>query len=231
MEAALALAHPTRRRCSHAASSPRSGSRAATAPARPPWTRFAASRSRSRAPRTTVDRAVRLGQVDAHAHPRRAGQAVRRHRLDRRGRADHAQGQRPDGLRRRHIGFVFQFFNLLPMLTAEENVTLPLSISEREGELQVARGAARGDRPRRPARPPAGELSADSSGASPWHARVPADRPLRGQQAATSTRTTSAGILGLLRDAVGTYGQTTVMVTHDPRAATIADGSSSSPTA
>src|SRR5919108_297364 len=76
-------------------------------------------------------------------------------------------------LRRRHIGFVFQFFNLLPMLTAEENVVLPLSIAgETTGNLDSA---------------------------------------------------TSEEILHLMRASVDGFGQTTVMVTHDPRAAAIAD--------
>ena len=54
-------------------------------------------------------------------------------------------------LRRRHIGFVFQFFNLLPMLTAEENITLPLSIA---GEKADPEFFERADRERRPGRPP-----------------------------------------------------------------------------
>ena len=57
-------------------------------------------------------------------------------------------------LRRRHIGFVFQFFNLLPMLTAEENVTLPVSISGRKVEAEWIE-----------------ELLEASSSASPWRAR------------------------------------------------------------
>ena len=46
-------------------------------------------------------------------------------------------------LRRKHIGFVFQFFNLLPMLDAEENVVLPLSIAGEKPDKALARGAAR----------------------------------------------------------------------------------------
>ena len=55
-------------------------------------------------------------------------------------------------LRREHIGFVFQFFNLLPMLTAEENIVLPLTIAGEKPEQGVARGAAEDGRPRRPPR-------------------------------------------------------------------------------
>ena len=51
-------------------------------------------------------------------------------------------------LRRDHIGFIFQFFNLLPMLTAEENILLPLSIAGREARSGLVRGADRQGRPR-----------------------------------------------------------------------------------
>jgi putative ABC transport system ATP-binding protein len=128
-------------------------------------------------------------------------------------------------LRRRHIGFVFQFFNLLPMLTAEENVTLPLSIagekasSEWLDELLEATGLAdrRGHRP------------AELSGGQQQRvavARALVSRPtvlFADEPTGNLDSHTSAEILGLLRGAVDTYGQTTVMVTHDPRAATIAD--------
>ena len=129
-------------------------------------------------------------------------------------------------LRRRHIGFVFQFFNLLPMLTAEENVTLPLSIAGAKPELGVARGAAR-PRPASPTAAATGPPSspAASSSASRSRARSSRGRPSSSPTSppATSTPQTSGEILGLLRGAVDTYGQTTVMVTHDPRAAEIAD--------
>ena len=128
-------------------------------------------------------------------------------------------------LRRRHIGFVFQFFNLLPMLTAEENITLPLSIagekasSEWLNELLEATGLAdrRGHRP------------AELSGGQQQRvavARALVSRPtvlFADEPTGNLDSHTSAEILGLLRGAVDTYGQTTVMVTHDPRAATIAD--------
>jgi putative ABC transport system ATP-binding protein len=128
-------------------------------------------------------------------------------------------------LRRRHIGFVFQFFNLLPMLTAEENITLPLSIagekasSEWLEELLEATGLAdrRGHRP------------AELSGGQQQRvavARALVSRPtvlFADEPTGNLDSHTSAEILGLLRGAVDTYGQTTVMVTHDPHAATIAD--------
>ena len=62
-------------------------------------------------------------------------------------------------LRRTHIGFVFQPFNLLPTLTAEENILLPLTIAGRKPEREVARHAHRARRPRRPPPPPPAELS------------------------------------------------------------------------
>ncbi len=54
-------------------------------------------------------------------------------------------------LRRDHIGFVFQFFNLLPMLTAEENVLLPLTIAGEKPDRDMARSAPGQDRPERTA--------------------------------------------------------------------------------
>ena len=128
-------------------------------------------------------------------------------------------------LRRKHIGFVFQFFNLLPMLSAEENVTLPLSIagvkpsSEWLEELLNATGLS--DRRRhRPAELSGGQQQRVAV------ARALVSRPtvlFADEPTGNLDSQTSAEILGLMRGAVDTYGQTTVMVTHDPRAATIAD--------
>jgi putative ABC transport system ATP-binding protein len=128
-------------------------------------------------------------------------------------------------LRRRHIGFVFQFFNLLPMLTAEENMTLPLSIAgekpSREWleELLEATGLA-DRRSHRPAELSGGQQQRVAV------ARALVSRPtvlFADEPTGNLDSHTSAEILGLLRGAVDTYGQTTVMVTHDPHAATIAD--------
>jgi len=128
-------------------------------------------------------------------------------------------------LRRRHIGFVFQFFNLLPMLTAEENVTLPVSISGRKvedewiEELLEATGLAE----RRSHRP--SELSGGQQQRVAV-ARALVTRPtvlFADEPTGNLDSQTSVEILGLLRGAVDTYGQTTVMVTHDAHAATIAD--------
>jgi putative ABC transport system ATP-binding protein len=128
-------------------------------------------------------------------------------------------------LRRRHIGFVFQFFNLLPMLSAEENITLPLSIAGRKIERAWLEEllAATGLEDRRRHRP------AELSGGQQQRvavARALFSRPtvlFADEPTGNLDSQTSAEILGLLRGAVDTYGQTTVMVTHDPKAATIAD--------
>ena len=59
-------------------------------------------------------------------------------------------------LRRDKVGFVFQFFNLLPVLDARENILLPLKLAGREARPGAPRAAGRGGRARRPARPPPG---------------------------------------------------------------------------
>ncbi len=128
-------------------------------------------------------------------------------------------------LRRRHIGFVFQFFNLLPMLTAEENVTLPIAISGQRVERAWIEEllAATGLDERRKHRP--SELSGGQQQRVAV-ARALVSRPtvlFADEPTGNLDSQTSLEILGLLRDAVDTYGQTTVMVTHDARAATIAD--------
>jgi len=128
-------------------------------------------------------------------------------------------------LRRQHIGFVFQFFNLLPMLTAEENIRLPLELSGRRSSpawieeliAAVGLGERRGHRP--------SELSGGQQ------QRVAIARALVSKPTVvfadepTGNLDSRAGgeILELLRASVSRYGQTTVMVTHDAHAAAIAD--------
>jgi putative ABC transport system ATP-binding protein len=128
-------------------------------------------------------------------------------------------------LRRRHIGFVFQFFNLLPMLTAEENVLLPLSLAGRKPDLDwyVELIDKVGLRERRKHRP--SELSGGQQQRVAI-ARALVSRPtvvFADEPTGNLDSTTSAEILTLLRGAVDAYGQTTVMVTHDAKAAAIAD--------
>ena len=128
-------------------------------------------------------------------------------------------------LRRSHIGFVFQSFNLLPTLTAEENVVLPLAIAR--------------------VKPPAAELDAllervglserrdhklsELSGGQQQRvaiARALIARPtvlFADEPTGNLDSTAGAAVLELLGDAVAIDGQTTVMVTHDPRAAAVAD--------
>ncbi len=128
-------------------------------------------------------------------------------------------------LRRRHIGFVFQFFNLLPMLTAQENVLLPSELAgERPDaawvEELITRVGLRERRHHRPSELSGGQQQrvAIARALVSKPTVVFADEPTGNLDSARS-----AEILALLRDSVDAYGQTTVMVTHDPNAAAIAD--------
>jgi putative ABC transport system ATP-binding protein len=128
-------------------------------------------------------------------------------------------------LRRRHVGFIFQFFNLLPMLTAEENVELPLMLAGEDGDRawvdeliwSVGLAERRGHRP------------AEMSGGQQQRvavARALVSKPtvvFADEPTGNLDSRTSGEILDLLRRSVDAYGQTTVMVTHDPTAAAIAD--------
>ena len=128
-------------------------------------------------------------------------------------------------MRRREIGFVFQFFNLLPVLTAEQNVVLPLQIAGRKPEpgwvdsvISKLGLAERRD-----------HVPAELSGGQQQRVAIAralvteptvlfADEPTGNLDSATGQE-----ILDLMREAVDAYGQTTMMVTHDPRAAATAD--------
>ena len=128
-------------------------------------------------------------------------------------------------LRRKHIGFIFQFFNLLPMLSAEENILLPLTIAgekpDAEWREELLKKVGLADRrTHRPAELSGGQQQrvAIARALVSRPTVVFADEPTGNLDSATS-----AEILELLRDSVDSYGQTTVMVTHDPRAAAIAD--------
>jgi putative ABC transport system ATP-binding protein len=128
-------------------------------------------------------------------------------------------------LRRDKIGFVFQFFNLLPMLTAEENVVLPLSIAgERPDKAWMEDLMAKvGLAQRRTHRP--SELSGGQQQRVAI-ARALVSKPsivFADEPTGNLDSKTSGEILDLMRDSVDAYGQTTVMVTHDARAAAIAD--------
>ncbi len=128
-------------------------------------------------------------------------------------------------LRRKHIGFVFQFFNLLPMLTAEDNVVLPLSIAGEKPDAEWLEELLKqtGLSERRHHRP--SELSGGQQQRVAL-ARALISRPtilFADEPTGNLDSKTGGEILDLLRSSVNTYGQTTVMVTHEPRAAVIAD--------
>jgi putative ABC transport system ATP-binding protein len=128
-------------------------------------------------------------------------------------------------LRRDKLGFVFQFFNLLPVLTAEENLVLPLSIAGRKPDQQWLEQLIHtvGLEDRRTHRP--SELSGGQQ------QRVAVARALVSKPAVvfadepTGNLDSKAGadVLRLLRQAVDQFGQTVIMVTHDPAAAAHAD--------
>jgi len=128
-------------------------------------------------------------------------------------------------LRRRHIGFVFQFFNLLPMLTAEENILLPLQLGGRTPDrawvdVLIARVGLHDRRGHRPSELSGGQQQRVAL------ARALVSKPtvvFADEPTGNLDSRTSGEILELLRDCVSSYGQTTVMVTHDPTAAAIAD--------
>lgn len=128
-------------------------------------------------------------------------------------------------LRREHIGFIFQFFNLLPMLTAEENILLPLSLAGEKPDKEwvdelIGKVGLADRRKHRPS-----ELSGGQQ------QRVAIARSLitkptvlfADEPTGNLDSTTSEEILQLLRGSVDEYGQTIVMVTHDAGAAAVAD--------
>src|ERR671916_1046778 len=128
-------------------------------------------------------------------------------------------------LRRKHIGFVFQQFNLLPTLTAEENILLPLSIAGRKAdkaelEALIARVGLDERRDHRPSQLSGGQQQrvAIARALITQPTVLFADEPTGNLDSASG-----AEILTLLGEAVELDGQTTLMVTHDPRAAAVAD--------
>jgi putative ABC transport system ATP-binding protein len=128
-------------------------------------------------------------------------------------------------LRREQVGFIFQTYNLLPVLTAEENITLPIRIGGGRpdeawlNELLAATGIA--DR--------ASHRPSELSGGQQQRvavARALITRPavIFADEPTGNLDSTAGGeVLALLRRAVDDYGQTIVMVSHDPSAAAVAD--------
>jgi putative ABC transport system ATP-binding protein len=128
-------------------------------------------------------------------------------------------------LRRRSIGFIFQFFNLLPMLTAQQNVVLPLSIAGEDidedwvDEVMEKVGLA-DRRTHRPSEMSGGQQQRVAI------ARALVSRPtilFADEPTGNLDSTMSEEILEALRNSVDSYGQTTMMVTHEASAAAVAD--------
>ena len=128
-------------------------------------------------------------------------------------------------LRRDKVGFVFQFFNLLPVLTARENILLPLSLAGRDADSalldRLVAAVRLGDRlSHRPSELSGGQQQrvAIARALVSKPAVVFADEPTGNLDSSSSEE-----ILKLMRQAVDEFGQTVVMVTHDAHAAAVAD--------
>ena len=128
-------------------------------------------------------------------------------------------------LRRDKLGFIFQFFNLIPVLTAEENIVLPLSISgqkvDEEWLHRLVETVSLSDRlTHRPAELSGGQQQrvAVARALISRPAVVFADEPTGNLDSKSSEE-----VLRMLRQSVDGLGQTVVMVTHDPEAASYAD--------
>jgi putative ABC transport system ATP-binding protein len=128
-------------------------------------------------------------------------------------------------LRRTKVGFVFQAFNLIPTLTAEENIRLPMMLGGESGDQEwidhVVSTVGLGDRLQ--------HRQSELSGGQQQRvavARALASRPqiiFADEPTGNLDSVTGAEILSFMRDAVRNFGQTIVMVTHDPVAASYAD--------
>ena len=128
-------------------------------------------------------------------------------------------------VRRQHIGFVFQFFNLLPMLTAEENIELPLSLAGQKADngffQDLVKRVGLADRlTHRPSELSGGQQQRVAI------ARALVSRPtvvFADEPTGNLDSKTGGEILELLNESVANYGQTMVIVTHEARAAAAAD--------
>lgn len=128
-------------------------------------------------------------------------------------------------LRRDQVGFIFQAFNLIPTLTALENITLPIDLAGRDADGawldSVVNSLGLDDRlDHRPAELSGGQQQRVAA------ARALVSRPemvFADEPSGNLDSTASAELLDLLRQAVREFGQTIVMVTHDPIAASYSD--------
>jgi putative ABC transport system ATP-binding protein len=128
-------------------------------------------------------------------------------------------------LRREKVGFIFQQFNLLPTLTAEENITLPLSIGKRKPDPEwfntVVKTVGLGDRLKhRPTQLSGGQQQRVAC------ARALVSKPdvvFADEPTGNLDSRSGAEVLQFLQNSVRDFGQTIVMVTHDPNAASYAD--------
>jgi putative ABC transport system ATP-binding protein len=128
-------------------------------------------------------------------------------------------------LRRDRVGFIFQAFNLIPTLTAIENITLPIDLAGRDADGEwlesVVENLGLNDRlTHRPAELSGGQQQRVAA------ARALASRPdmiFADEPSGNLDSTASAELLALLQSAVREFGQTIVMVTHDPIAASYSD--------
>jgi putative ABC transport system ATP-binding protein len=128
-------------------------------------------------------------------------------------------------LRRDRLGFVFQAFNLVPVLTAEENITLPLALAGRKPDPErlnqlIDTVGLRDRLTHRPAELSGGQQQRVAVARALVHrpAVLFADEPTGNLDSRSSEE-----VLGLLRQAVDEFGQTVIMVTHDATAAAVAD--------
>jgi putative ABC transport system ATP-binding protein len=184
-----------------------------------------------------VDVAFDAGQLTAIMGPSGSGKSTLMHCVAGLDRADGGSvvvdgvelgsldDRRLTELRRDRIGFVFQAFNLLPVLTAEENIVLPMTIAGRRPDAEwleqlVATVGLADRRHHRPSELSGGQQQrvAVARALASRPAVVFADEPTGNLDSRSSEE-----VLRLLRRAVDEFDQTVVMVTHDAHAASIAD--------
>jgi putative ABC transport system ATP-binding protein len=184
-----------------------------------------------------VSLAVRHGELAAIMGPSGSGKSTLLHilaGLDRpssgevtiAGRALAGLGDRDlTLLRRTQVGFVFQFFNLLPMLTAEGNIVLPLKLAGKRPDRAwvdelIGKVGLSGRRDHLPSQLSGGQQQrvAIARALVMRPAVIFADEPTGNLDSRSG-----AEILALLRDSADSYHQTIVMVTHEPRVSTVAD--------